>query len=72
MANRTVVTLISDLSGEPDAVTVTFAVEDTRWQIDLTRTERDAFVRALAPYTENARRVRGGVPGRAVKAATTR
>ncbi|WP_425482248.1 Lsr2 dimerization domain-containing protein [Cognatiluteimonas profundi] len=49
---------------------MTFAVENTRWQIDLTRTERDAFVRALAPYTEKARRVRGDVPGGAMNAAT--
>lgn len=60
MASRTVVTLISDLSGEPGAVTVSFAVENTNWQIDLTRAERDDFVRALATYTENGRRVTGG------------
>jgi len=57
MAQRTVVTTHSDLSGEPDAITVRFAFENARWEIDLTQAERDAFVRAIAPYTEKARRV---------------
>ncbi|MCL2465873.1 MAG: Lsr2 family protein [Micrococcales bacterium] len=56
MAQRTVVTTHSDFSGEPGAVTVRFAFEDTRWEIDLTPAEREAFVRVIAPYTEKARR----------------
>ena len=56
MAQRTVVTTHSDLSGEPGAVTVRFAFENARWEIDLTQAEREAFVRTIAPYTEKARR----------------
>lgn len=56
MATRTVTDTLSDLSGEPDAITVRFAVEDTQWEIDLTRAERDELIRAIAPYTEKGRR----------------
>lgn len=56
MAQRTVVTTHSDLSGEPDAVTVRFAFEDTKWEIDLSKDEREDLVRAIAPYTDKARK----------------
>ena len=62
MAQRTVVKTHSDLSGEPDAVTVRFAFENARWEIDLTPAEREAFVRAIAPYTEKARRAPASRP----------
>lgn len=56
MATRTVKDTFSDLSGQPDAITVRFAFEDAQWEIDLTRAERDELIRAIAPYTEKGRR----------------
>lgn len=58
MAERTVTTTHSDLSGEPGAITVHFAFENAKWEIDLTRQEREELVRLIAPYTAVARRPR--------------
>lgn len=37
-------------------MTVRFAFKDTKWEIDLTKDEREELVRAIAPYTKKARK----------------
>jgi hypothetical protein len=48
---------ISDLSGDgTDVSTVSFALNGTGYEIDLTSTEADALFALLHPYVENGRR----------------
>jgi hypothetical protein len=48
---------ISDLSGDSTEVsTVSFALNGTGYEIDLTSTEADALFALLHPYVENGRR----------------
>lgn len=46
----TVTAQIDDLNGEPDARTVTFSVNDKRYQIDLAHDNEKELVRILVPY----------------------
>jgi hypothetical protein len=57
MATRTLVTLLSDLSGEGEASTVSFSVQGSSYEIDLTKGEATEFFRALDPYVKKARKV---------------
>lgn len=49
------ITLLSDLSGKPDASTVTFGVAGVNYEMDLTESEQTAFAKVLAPYVDKAR-----------------
>ncbi|QAY63186.1 Lsr2 family protein [Xylanimonas allomyrinae] len=69
MAQRTIVETYSDISGAPEAVTVSFAFENAAYSIDLTHTEREDFVRAIAAYTAAARKTAGA---RSARGAGTR
>ncbi|TDE91628.1 Lsr2 family protein [Occultella glacieicola] len=68
MATRTVTELTDDLDGGPAQHTVRFSLEDTVYEIDLNKSNRDALLAALAPFAAAARRVRAGV----VEPATVR
>lgn len=60
MAQRTVVTFVSDLSGKPieeDGATVRFALDGTSYEVDLTSKEQKALREALAPYVGVARKI---------------
>lgn len=66
MAQRTVVTFVSDLSGKPiegNGATIRFGLDGTSYEVDLTSKEQQALREALAPYVEVARKV-GATQGR--------
>lgn len=58
MAQRTIVQLVSDLSGDEmqpgEGRTVEFSVDGTSYTIDLTEKEAGGFDKALAMYIEHA------------------
>jgi hypothetical protein len=71
MATRTLVTVLSDLSGESDASTVRFAIQDSAYEIDLTKAEATELFRVLDPYVKKARKVSGRA-GAGVSSNSTR
>ena len=58
MASRTITILEDDLDGKEDATveTVVFGFEGASYEIDLSKKNRDAFVKALTPYLNAARK----------------
>ncbi|MFJ8790446.1 Lsr2 family protein [Streptomyces sp. NPDC102462] len=52
MAKRVIVE--SDLSGEPDASTVSFAFDGKSYTVDLTEAEKEEFAKVLSPYLDVA------------------
>lgn len=48
---------IDDLDGSENAVTVRFALEDTRYEVDLVEANREKLEQALAPFIHVAREV---------------
>ena len=70
MAQRTIVQLVSDLSGDEmqagEGRTVEFAVDGTSYTIDLTDKEAAGFDKALAMYVEHATKTNAGNAGGAV------
>lgn len=62
MAERVVVTLVDDLDGSVAEKTVSFALDGTSYEIDLSDANAQELRDALAPYIEVARKVSG--PGR--------
>ena len=67
MAQRTIVQLVSDLSGDElqagEGRTVEFSVDGVSYTIDLTDKEAAAFDKALAMYIEHATKTGGGSAG---------
>ena len=67
MAQRTIVQLVSDLSGDEmqagEGRTVDFSVDGTSYTIDLTDKEAAGFDKALAMYIEHATKTSGGGAG---------
>ena len=60
MAQRTVVTFVSDLTGKPigtDNATLQFGLEGSTYEIDLSAKEQKALRDVLAPYIEAGRKV---------------
>lgn len=55
MATRTV--HVSDISGEPEAVTATIGVDGVWHEVDLTETEKDELQQIIAPYVSAGRRI---------------
>ena len=77
MARRTVTILSDDLDGKEgsDIQTVTFGFDGATYEIDLSKKNRDAMQKALAPYLNAARkstgnRTRGSAPTRRVSVTT--
>lgn len=60
VAQRRHVIVTDDLDGTEGARTYRFAWQDAAYEIDLSDAHRDELLRALAPYVDAARRVRGG------------
>src|SRR5215217_7085864 len=75
MAQRTIVQLVSDLSGDEmqagEGRTVDFTVDGTSYTIDLTDKEAAGFDKALAMYIEHATRTSGGGRKRSSSATTS-
>lgn len=53
MAQQTIIA--SDLSGKPDASTISFSVDSRSYEIDLTKQESDELIELLRPYMDVAR-----------------
>ncbi len=68
MAQRTIVQLVSDLSGDEmpagEGRTVEFSVDGSSYTIDLTDKEAAGFDKALAMYIEHATKTSAGAGGR--------
>ncbi len=68
MVQRTIVQLVSDLSGDEmqagEGQTVEFSVDGTSYTIDLTDKEAAGFDKALAMYIQHATKTSGGGGGR--------
>jgi hypothetical protein len=62
MAKQTVVTelLVDDLDGSTADRTVNFTWDGTSYEIELSRKNAVAFDKAMKPYVDAARRLRGG------------
>lgn len=68
MARTVIEQLTDDLDGSKAEATLTFAVDGTHYEIELSKRNRSAFDKAIAPYLAAARKVRGPAP----TASTTR
>lgn len=67
MAQRTVITYYSDLSGDAirsESGSLQFGLDGTNYEIDLTDKEADKLRKALAPYIEVARKSANSGRGR--------
>ena len=55
---KTVAVLVSDdLDGSPGAATVTFGLDGTSYEIDLSKVNRAKLAQVIAPYIQAGRRV---------------
>jgi len=74
MAQRTVVLLIDDLTGEEseDVTNVSFSFAGSDYEIDLNDENYAAFQQSLAPYLEKARRIKRSRKGGSGAAPGTR
>ncbi len=68
MATKTTVVLVDDLSGEAADTTVTFALDTTSYEIDLSSDNAGQLREALARYVKAARKVSSSA-GRSALAA---
>lgn len=57
MAQRTQVVLVDDVDGGTADVTVTFALDGTSYEIDLSNANAENFRAAVAPWIGHARRL---------------
>lgn len=64
MAQRTIVSLIDDIDGSEADETIEFALDGSRYEIDLSQENASRLREAIAIYIANARRV-NRTPGRA-------
>ena len=65
MAQQTTVRFVDDLDGSEAVGTVTFALENRAYEIDLSDENTDKLHEALAPFIEHARQIgRGSGRGR--------
>lgn len=71
MAKTTVVSITDDLDGTKAATTVQFGWKGTTYEIDLSKKNAAELDKALAPYVDAARKVRGGSSARRTRRATT-
>lgn len=59
MAQKVSIEILSDLSQQEGAETVTFGIDGNTYEIDLTADEQSDLRAALAPYVGAAREVKG-------------
>jgi hypothetical protein len=75
MAQRTIVQLVSDLSGDEmqagEGRTIEFSVDGTSYTIDLTDKEAAGFDKALTMYIEHATKIGGGSSGGRKRSSST-
>lgn len=73
MAKRVITTeeMTDDLDGSKADRTVTFAVDGTAYEMELSRRNAVEFEKALKPYVAAARRAGGRQPATAKRTATT-
>ena len=57
MATKTVVVLVDDLTGDPADTTVTFGIDHTEYEIDLSESNADELREAFSRYVRAARKV---------------
>jgi hypothetical protein len=60
MAQRTEIVFTDDLDGGPAEGTVTFGIDGTTYEIDLSRANAEKLAKAVGPYVEAGRKVSGG------------
>lgn len=60
MAQKVNIVLVDDLDGSEADETVTFGLDGTTYEIDLTQRNADALREALSGYVGHARKVAGG------------
>jgi hypothetical protein len=62
MATKTEIVLVDDLTGDPADTTVTFALDETEYEIDLSNDNAGELREAFSRYVEAGRKVtsRGG------------
>jgi hypothetical protein len=68
MAQRMEIQFTDDLDGGPADTTITFAVDGTAYEIDLSAAHAEELRQAIAPFVAAARKV-GSTARRAAKAA---
>lgn len=66
MAQKVLIQTLSDLSEKEGAKTLSYALDGTSYEIDLTDEEAEEFRETLAPYVVASRKV-GGQPPRKKK-----
>lgn len=71
MATRTEVHTYSDLSGAENASSVEFALQGTKYSIDLTKDEQAELFRLLSPYVEKGRKLTSRFRGTATAGSRT-
>jgi hypothetical protein len=59
MARKVVTSLTDDIDGSEAVGTVTFGYEGRQYEIDLNRKNADRLAKALGPFIEHGRSVRG-------------
>ena len=59
MAQRTIVSLVDDIDGGPADETVMFSLQGRHYEIDLSKSNTQALLRAMEPYTTHARKAGG-------------
>ena len=64
MASRVVVEFTDDLNGKPADETVSFGLDGSNYEIDLTAKNAAALRKAFQPWQESARRAGGAKRGR--------
>lgn len=64
MTTRNLTIVESDLSGRTDAATITFALGDTWYEIDLTSDEEAKLVQSLQGYIKAGRKAAPKKPGK--------
>jgi len=56
MAQRIQTILDDDIDGGPADVTIQFSYQGTQYEIDLSKKNEEKFIKALGPFTSNARK----------------
>jgi len=60
MAQRIQTILEDDIDGGPADITIQFSYQGAQYEIDLSQRNEEKFVKALEPFTINARKTSGG------------
>ncbi len=72
MAQQTVTTLIDDIDGSAATETVSFGLEGTAYEIDLSEAHAEDLREVLSPYVSAARRAQSSTSRRGTPARSSR